>query len=820
MHRAIPISNKILSKKWEENNHRIHTEKLKNMQSRVNSGCPQEFFHLKYKAKRDQMLEDRFTEIERENRILLEKMSSIMNKKQQKDEGFAFKSLNKVARKEEMRRIAMDNKALLKRLQEKSPSYSIHQWEEDRRMKEKILKNMGDFPYNTSRNVSTPVSSKKPRKLSPIFKSIVYKKGVAIGDKHFLIEIHRNKKHLTIFTNDIEIPDSYSLQLPVEDAKELMGNTFNYDRLVAMLEMDNGEIVLVDPRDKEEHWPETVPAQKKNAQVNLVGKENFKSKKPRTNEVKVVKSYDFDADLKEIKKNMPKLPQKITTEEKKKVTENVDELGSNEAYHGQDDENYGEFEDFNVSEGDLPVEKEDSNYATNDFEDYKMEDDIKKKEEVGKKHTKDKAKFEEDSKLISQQDNNLEGKKKHEDTVYKSEDTINKPDDGNKKLQIFLKTPENSYKKLDEDKLFSQDFDYNSEEKQAEGIKSLQENLHKQDSNNQKFEDKIKKPEEKKKLKEKLKDLEESPLNLLEESIPEKFVKKQEEVKEVHNISKESENEIFPPKPEKKNKKDNVDDVKLTSSPKKIDGLDEHPHNPEELIEIKKNSLTEKTRKEFSLENLKHNIEYTNSPSKHKGVTSSPHRAGEITEISENNGENPENHSKKEEIKDIHEKNGSENLTLKIHDSIELHVDEHKADPEAKSKIIGIIHSPPVHPKNPSHEVHISTFSIPDSNEVPLEIHTNIEIKAENHKKNNNGVQPGFNIDLEVSSKSHDPKVHKNSHSDIEESIEIPITGVSKTKPCTLDESASPEKIVKENHPDSSIKNHHRKIIELSKEDI
>lgn len=194
MHRSIPISNKILSKKWEENNHRIHTEKLKNMQPRVNSGRPQEFSHLKYKAKRDQMLEDRFTEIERENRILLEKMSSIMNKKQQKDGGFALKSLNKVARKEEMRRITMDNQALLKRLQEKSPCYSTHQWEEDRRMTEKRLKNMGDFPYNSGRNVSTPVSYKKPRKLSPIFKSIVYKKGVAIGDKHFLIEIHRNKK--------------------------------------------------------------------------------------------------------------------------------------------------------------------------------------------------------------------------------------------------------------------------------------------------------------------------------------------------------------------------------------------------------------------------------------------------------------------------------------------------------------------------------------------------------------------------------------------------------------------------------------------------
>ena len=194
MYRPLPISSKLLNKKWEENNKRIHQEKLKNMQPRVKSNKPAEFFHLKVKSKRDQMLEDRFTEIERENRILLEKMSSIMNKKQNKDGLGEVKSLNTNARKLEMRRITQANQALLRRLQEKSPCYNSQQWEEDRKKTERRLKNICEFPYLTNRDKSTPVSMKKTRKISPISKQSVFKKGIAIADKHFVVEVRKNKR--------------------------------------------------------------------------------------------------------------------------------------------------------------------------------------------------------------------------------------------------------------------------------------------------------------------------------------------------------------------------------------------------------------------------------------------------------------------------------------------------------------------------------------------------------------------------------------------------------------------------------------------------
>jgi len=87
MHRAIPVGSKLLNRKWEEKEREIHIRKLKEIKAQVAIREPTKFKHLKKKLKRTQMLEgngtpaeniDRYTEIERENRILLEKMTNIM----------------------------------------------------------------------------------------------------------------------------------------------------------------------------------------------------------------------------------------------------------------------------------------------------------------------------------------------------------------------------------------------------------------------------------------------------------------------------------------------------------------------------------------------------------------------------------------------------------------------------------------------------------------------------------------------------------------------------------------------------------------------
>ena len=57
MHRAQPVSSRVLSKKWEEMQQMIHYEKLKHMKPTVDSKRPATFTHLKHKAKREQLME-------------------------------------------------------------------------------------------------------------------------------------------------------------------------------------------------------------------------------------------------------------------------------------------------------------------------------------------------------------------------------------------------------------------------------------------------------------------------------------------------------------------------------------------------------------------------------------------------------------------------------------------------------------------------------------------------------------------------------------------------------------------------------------------
>jgi hypothetical protein len=81
------VGSKLLQKKWEQKEREMHLSKLKDAKPSVDVREPTQFRHIKKKLKKNQILEgkqclsydaDRYTEIERENRILLEKMTHIM----------------------------------------------------------------------------------------------------------------------------------------------------------------------------------------------------------------------------------------------------------------------------------------------------------------------------------------------------------------------------------------------------------------------------------------------------------------------------------------------------------------------------------------------------------------------------------------------------------------------------------------------------------------------------------------------------------------------------------------------------------------------
>lgn len=57
------------------------------------------------------------------------------------------RSLNRDVRKKELLKITIENQAILKRLQDKTSNYSVHKWEEEFRHKEKIMRNMCEYPF-------------------------------------------------------------------------------------------------------------------------------------------------------------------------------------------------------------------------------------------------------------------------------------------------------------------------------------------------------------------------------------------------------------------------------------------------------------------------------------------------------------------------------------------------------------------------------------------------------------------------------------------------------------------------------------------------
>ena len=82
----------------------------------------------------------RYNEIERENQMLLTKMTKIMEKTNGIFGNNEKRSLNKENRKRELMRITMENQAILRRLQEKQSNYNVIKWEEQRMENEELIK--------------------------------------------------------------------------------------------------------------------------------------------------------------------------------------------------------------------------------------------------------------------------------------------------------------------------------------------------------------------------------------------------------------------------------------------------------------------------------------------------------------------------------------------------------------------------------------------------------------------------------------------------------------------------------------------------------
>ena len=150
--KCMPRGNKHLDDKWVKHCQNLHRAKLKQMRPAIDNKPPPRFVHLEQNLKKQQMDEERYSQIERENYLLLDKMSYIMTHPQLLDEKFMGppvtfgKSLNKDFRKRELMRITEENLQILRRIQHKEPYYNHLEWEEQARQDAEFLRIAAEYP--------------------------------------------------------------------------------------------------------------------------------------------------------------------------------------------------------------------------------------------------------------------------------------------------------------------------------------------------------------------------------------------------------------------------------------------------------------------------------------------------------------------------------------------------------------------------------------------------------------------------------------------------------------------------------------------------
>eukprot|EP00966_Prymnesium_polylepis_P184048 4265681-Prymnesium_polylepis.3 len=143
------VSNKATALRALHRSHEMHLVKLENMKASIDMKSPKVYPHVQYNAKRMQMEAERNSAIERENKILLGKMYSIMNSEPayKTEDRPAVTSLNMTVRKQEYDRIARENQAIMTRILQREPHFNRHSLEEDWKVTKRYLHNISEYPF-------------------------------------------------------------------------------------------------------------------------------------------------------------------------------------------------------------------------------------------------------------------------------------------------------------------------------------------------------------------------------------------------------------------------------------------------------------------------------------------------------------------------------------------------------------------------------------------------------------------------------------------------------------------------------------------------
>ncbi|OMJ79190.1 hypothetical protein SteCoe_20842 [Stentor coeruleus] len=188
------------------------------------------------------MQEDKYTEIERENRILLEKIHRIMksNKHSYIPEG---RSLNIQKRKQLDKDISNENMRISKRLNSQKSSLANIETATPR-----LARNISQrFAQSTQPQHIKVTSIERPRKLSPLIvdiKMLIFKQTVILDDSAYLVEITKGQDIVRLVATTENYDKHFSVEISYEDAIEFMEGKEDWERLIMCLRVEGNEMIL------------------------------------------------------------------------------------------------------------------------------------------------------------------------------------------------------------------------------------------------------------------------------------------------------------------------------------------------------------------------------------------------------------------------------------------------------------------------------------------------------------------------------------------------------------------------------------------------
>lgn len=285
MDRSLVKGNKICAKREEQRRHDLHRDRIRKMKPQVNTAEPAAWAmdHVRINLKREQLLEERYSEIDRENRILLDKMSSIMREKmtprtprETQVQGKGPVSLNKDFRKKELIRITKENQSILKRIQQAQPIYNHVQWEGDHRRQHQYLQNCCEYPLVLKSARGRPTSELVPldgedgaeapqslsARASPDEKSkFLLKEGQRIGEKYYLVEMTTDGRTLVIGAYDGDAQQTLELVVKEKHHRRLYREANgDYSALASRLRIEGDHLVIPGLDDTEKPKEATLTA--------------------------------------------------------------------------------------------------------------------------------------------------------------------------------------------------------------------------------------------------------------------------------------------------------------------------------------------------------------------------------------------------------------------------------------------------------------------------------------------------------------------------------------------------------------------------------